>query len=92
MTDETEELDVAVELEEVEVDAVSRVEIYDYSGAGTTNSGQLIFPYGAEVFCRQIGACALRIADKTGEIEALVDPNEPWVAVAKARGKFTVVK
>lgn len=32
MTDETEELDVAVELEDIEVDAVSRVEIYDYSG------------------------------------------------------------
>lgn len=92
MTDETDELEIDVELEDVEVNASSRVEIYDYSGAGTTNSGQLIFPFGVEVFCRQIGACVLRIADKTGEIEALVDPNEPWLVVSKTKGKLTIVK
>lgn len=90
----TEEIDESEELEEIEVEvnAESRSEVYDYSGGGSTNSGQLIFPYGVEAFCKLAGAHILRIADKTGEVEMLLDPSAAWVIAGKARGKLASVK
>jgi len=90
----TDEIDEPEELEEIEVEinADSRSEVYDYSGGGSTNSGQLIFPYGVEAFCKITGAHILRIADKTGEVEMLLDPASAWVVAGKSRGKLSAVK
>lgn len=76
MTDETEELDIVAE-----VDTDSRADWLVYDGGGTTNSGQIIFPHGVDVFCESLEAVAVRIADKTGEIEIL--KGGQWVTLGK---------
>lgn len=85
MTDETEDLDIVAE-----VDTDSRADWLVYDGGGTTNSGQIIFPHGIDVFCEELGAIAVRIADKTGEIEILKD--DKWETLGKAKGKLAAVK
>lgn len=85
MTDETEDLDIVAE-----VDTDSRADWLVYDGGGTTNSGQIIFPHGLDVFCESLGAIAVRVADKTGEIEVLKD--DKWETLGKAKGKLAAVK
>ena len=85
MTDETEELDIVAE-----VDTDSRADWLVYDGGGTTNSGQIVFPHGVDVFCQEQRALAVRIADKTGEIEVLRD--DKWETLGKAKGKLAAVK
>jgi hypothetical protein len=87
MTDETDDEEILCELEDDE--SVSDWVIY--SGAGSTNSGQIIFPYGVAHFCEQAGASAIRIADKTGEIEVLTENNK-WVTVGKGKSNTSVVE
>ena len=80
------------EQEEIEVSLSGLTEVYEFSGAGTNSSGQMIFPMGAEVFCKQVGAIALRILDRSGDVEVLTDPNHPWASVGAARGNLKIVK
>lgn len=86
MTDETDDEEILCELEDDE----SPSDWVIYSGAGSTNSGQIIFPYGVAYFCEQAGAAAIRIADKTGEIEIL--KGDRWETLGKAKGKLAAVK
>lgn len=86
MTDEADDEEILCELEDDE--SISDWVIY--SGAGSTNSGQIIFPHGIDVFCDEQGAIAVRIADKTGEIEILKEDR--WETLGKAKGKLTSVK
>lgn len=87
MTEEIEDDETEVV---VDVDTDSRADWVVYDGGGSTNSGQIIFPHGVDVFCQELGAIAIRIADKTGEIEVLKD--DKWETLGKTKGKLAAVK
>ena len=68
--DDSLELDFTADLD-------SRSEVYEYS------AGTIIFPHGTDVFANEVGALAIRIPDKTGEIEILEAVGSPWRHVSK---------
>lgn len=85
MTDETEDDEIVCEVDEAEEN--ERLDdVVMFSGAGSTNSGILIFPLGVTKFCADIGAIALRVADKGGDIEYLKDATSSWSTIGKAAG------
>jgi hypothetical protein len=59
---------------------------HEYSGAGSTLSGHIVFPFGIEAFANEVGAIAIRIPDKGGEIEILTELGKPRRQVDKATG------
>lgn len=89
MSDDTEAepLDIDIEL-----DAESPSDWHEYSGAGSSLSGVVIFPGGVEVFAAAVGAIALRIADKAGDIEILTELGKPWRQVDKPSGAVSTIK
>ncbi|NKJ22003.1 hypothetical protein [Dyella sp. SG609] len=91
MTDET-EVDIVgeIDLEEDHGDADWVV----YSGGGTANSGQYIFPQGVGEFCKARGFEALHIPDKPGDIYGLSAEDDRWVVIGKGKSKtnLTAVK
>jgi len=64
---------------------------HEFSGAGSSQSGVVIFPGGVETFASEVGAIAIRIADKGGEIEILTDKGKPWRQVDKPSGGLAAV-
>ena len=81
MTDETLPDDLQ-DLMHVEVDTDSRAEFHEYSGGPNGGGGVIIFPHGSDVFAETVEALAIRIADKTGDIEIL-EAGKGWRDVAK---------
>lgn len=68
----------------VEGNPDSRAEWHQYA------SGCIVFPCGAEAFAAEVGALAIRIADKTGDVEILEEIGKPWREVHKANRPGTV--
>jgi hypothetical protein len=64
---------------------------HEYSGAGSTLSGNIVFPFGIEAFANEVGAIAIRIPDKGGDIEILTELGRPWRQVDKASGALAAV-
>lgn len=62
----------------VEGNPDSRAEWHQYA------SGCVVFPVGVEAFAAETGALAIRIADKTGDIEILEEVGKPWRDASKA--------
>jgi hypothetical protein len=61
----------------------SRAEWHEYA------AGCVIFPFGVDYFAEQSGALAIRIPDKSGDIEIL-EAGKGWRDVAKANRTGTV--
>lgn len=83
MTDEP-ELPDELDLLNVEVDTESRAEFHEFSGPlNGAGGGVIIFPHGSDVFAEAVDALAIRIADKTGDIEILSEVGKAWREVHK---------
>lgn len=72
-------------------DGESLADWHTYTGAGSTLSGNIVFPFGVEAFANEVGAIALRIADKGGDIEILTALGSPWRHVDKSSGGLAAV-
>lgn len=68
--------------------ADSRAEWHEYA------AGCVIFPFGVDCFAEETGALAIRIADKTGDIEILVESGKAWRRADKtdSTGTLAAVK
>ncbi len=76
---------------QVDGDGESLADWHEYSGAGSTLSGNIVFPFGIEAFANEVGAIAIRIPDKGGDIEILTELGRPWRQVDKASGALAAV-
>lgn len=72
-------------------DGESLADWHAYHGAGSTLSGNIVFPFGIEAFANEVGAIAIRIPDKGGDIEILTELGRPWRQVDKASGALAAV-
>jgi hypothetical protein len=86
-TDDLPEVDIQVDMG----DGESLADWHEYSGAGSTLSGNIVFPFGIEAFANEVGAIAIRIPDKGGEIEILTELGRPWRQVDKPSGGLAAV-
>lgn len=90
MSDETDDLP-EVDCQVDGGDGESLADWHEYSGAGSTLSGNIVFPFGIEAFANEVGAIAIRIPDKGGEIEILTELGRPWRQVDKPSGGLAAV-
>lgn len=72
-------------------DGDSLADWHEYTGAGSTQSGYVVFPFGIEAFANEVGAIAVRVPNKGGEIEILTELGRPWRQVDKASGALAAV-
>lgn len=85
--DDLPEVDIQVDMG----DGESLADWHGYTGAGSSLSGFLCFPFGIEAFANEVGAIAIRIPDKGGEIEILTELGRPWRQVDKPSGGLAAV-
>lgn len=91
MSDDADDDLPEVECELDPQDGESLADWHEYTGAGSTLSGNIVFPFGIEAFANEVGAIAIRIPDKGGEIEILTELGRPWRQVDKASGALAAV-
>lgn len=90
MSDDADDLP-EVECELDPQDGESLADWHEYTGAGSSQSGYVVFPFGIEAFANEVEAIAIRIANKGGEIEILTEPGRPWRQVDKPSGGLAAV-
>ena len=91
MSDDADEDLPEVECELDPQDGESLADWPEYTGAGSTQSGYVVFPFGIEAFANEVGAIAVRIPHKGGEIEILTEKGKPWRQVDKPAGSLAAV-
>jgi hypothetical protein len=84
------------ELPEVECeldprDGDSLADWHEFSGAGSSQSGVLIFAGGVDAFVEKTGALLIRVADRGGDVEILTELGRPWRQVDKPSGGLAAV-
>lgn len=84
-TDDLPEVDIQVDTGD------SLADWHEYTGAGSSQSGYVVFPFGIEAFANEVEAIAIRIADKGGEIEILTKLGSTWRQVDKPSGGLAAV-
>lgn len=91
MSDDADDDLPEVECELDPQDEESLSDWHAYHGAGSSLSGFVVFPFGIEAFANEVGAIAIRIPDKGGDIEILTELGRPWRQVDKASGALAAV-